>query len=196
MTWRRLALFMIAWAMALLASGDAFAHRLNVFAAFDGMRISGEAYFTGGARAQGIAVRAVGAGDKVLAEVRTDAEGNFAFPSLPPAALEIVADAADGHIARFRLTAIDMGASQNSVAPTAAPYGGPSATDPAQATPPAALDQAVDRAVARRVAPLQRQIAEYEAKIRLHDILGGIGYLAGIAGIAFWWLARREGRGR
>jgi nickel transport protein len=182
-------------AIMLCTSGEAVAHRLNVFAAHDGTRITGEAYFSGGARAQGISVRAVGAGDKVLAEVRTDAEGNFAFPPLPPDALEIVADAADGHIARFRLTAADMGGAVDNGAVTTVP----SSQATADSVPPAGpveLEPIIDRAVARRIVPLQRQIAEYEAKIRLHDILGGIGYLAGIAGIAFWWLARREGRGR
>lgn len=182
----------LAVAAALFASGEALAHRLNVFAAHDGTRITGEAYFSGGARARGIMVRALGAGDAVLAEVRTDADGNFAFPALTPTEIEIVADAADGHIARFRLTADDLGAAPARDAATAAP--------PAAGTvPPVAtvtLEQAIDRAVARRIAPLQRQIAEYESKIRLHDILGGIGYLVGIAGIGFWWLARREGRGR
>jgi nickel transport protein len=179
-------------ALALFASGEALAHRLNVFAAHDGTRITGEAYFSGGARARGIMVRALGAGDTVLAEVRTDADGNFAFPALTPTEIEIVADAADGHIARFRLTADDMGAAPARDAATAAPPAAGTALPAA----PATLEQAVDRAVARRIAPLQRQIAEYESNIRLHDILGGIGYLVGIAGIGFWWLARREGRGR
>lgn len=196
MTWRHAAIGMVAAAAMLCASGEAMAHRLNVFAAYDGTRVAGEAYFSGGTRAQGIAVRAVGPGDKVLAEVHTDAEGNFAFPELPEAAVEIVADAADGHIARFRLTVAGIGAAPGMGAATAAPSGrGTSTADPLPSASSVVLEQTVDRAIARRIAPLQRQIAQYESRIRLHDILGGIGYLIGIAGIAFWWLARREGRG-
>ena len=177
----------------LCASGEAMAHRLNVFAAYDGTRVSGEAYFTGGTKAEGIAIRALGPDDKFLAEVQTDAGGEFVFPALPPTDLEIVADAGDGHVAKFRLSAAEMGGS-----PAMAEASTPSASSvlgPATSAAATTLEQAVDRAVARRIAPLQRQIAEYESKIRLHDILGGIGYLIGIAGIAFWWLARREGRG-
>lgn len=197
MTWRRAAIGMVAVAVVLCVSDEAIAHRLNVFAAYDGTRIAGEAYFSGGTRAQGIAVRAVGAGGKVLAEVRTDTEGNFAFPQLSAAPVEIVADAADGHIARFRMTEADMAATPGMGAATAAPSGKEISTaDPLPSASSSALEQTVDRAVARRIAPLQRQIAEYESRIRLHDVLGGVGYLVGIAGIAFWWLARREGRGR
>lgn len=186
----------VAVVTVLFAPAEPLAHRLNVFAAYDGTCVAGEAYFSGGGRAQGIAVRAVGPGDRVLAEVRTDTEGNFAFCQLPAAAVEIVADPGDGHIARFRLTAADMGAAPGTGAAMAAPSAKAPLGHPVSSEWSATLEQIVDRAVARRIAPLQRQIAEYESRIRLHDILGGIGYLVGIAGIAFWWLARREGRAR
>lgn len=186
----------LAVAAVLFAPGQSLAHRLNVFAAYDGTRVSGEAYFSGGGRAKGIAVRAEGPEGKVLGEVRSDAEGNFAFSQLPPVAVEIVADAADGHIARFRLTAAEMGAAPGTNAAVTGTAAKASNANPAPSESSATLEQVIDRAVARRIAPLQRQIAEYESKIRLHDILGGIGYLVGIAGIAFWWLARREGSAR
>lgn len=186
----------IAFALLCAPSGPALAHRLNVFAAFDGTRIAGEAYFTGGARAGGIVVRALGTDGRPVAEARTDAAGAFAFPPLAPADLDIVADAGDGHVARWRIAAAEMGGTAPAAGqPTrgALPAG---AAPEGDAAAPAGLEQAVDRAVARRIAPLQRQLAEYEAKVRLHDVLGGLGYLVGIAGLAVWWLARREGRAR
>ena len=186
----------LAQAIAVFAAAPALAHRLNVFAAWDGARLSGEAYFTGGARAGGIAIRAVASDGKVLAQTRSEKNGGFALPPFAVAAVEadvdIVADSGDGHVAHFRITAAEMGTPSGAAPSMAAsppvPVAAPSASD--------GLEAAMDRAVARRIAPLQRQIAEYEAKVRLHDILGGIGYLVGLAGLCFWWLARREAKGR
>jgi hypothetical protein len=39
---------------------------------------------------------------------------------------------------------------------------------------------------------LRRQLADYEQRIRLRDVLGGLGYLAGIAGVAFYFLGSRR----
>jgi hypothetical protein len=41
------------------------------------------------------------------------------------------------------------------------------------------------------VATLRRQLAGYEQTTRIRDVLGGLGYLAGIAGAAFYFLGRR-----
>lgn len=57
------------------------------------------------------------------------------------------------------------------------------------------LEAAVARAVASQVNPLREQIAAYEDRLRLHDILGGIGWIVGVAGLGFFLLARKETRG-
>lgn len=60
----------------------------------------------------------------------------------------------------------------------------------------ATLQTIVEGAVAQKLRPLQREIAELRDEVRLHDILGGIGYIVGIAGIAFYFLGvRRRERG-
>ncbi len=38
---------------------------------------------------------------------------------------------------------------------------------------------------------LREDIARLENRIRLQDILGGIGYIVGLAGLAAWFMARR-----
>ncbi|KYK79569.1 hypothetical protein SC383S_05795, partial [Aggregatibacter actinomycetemcomitans SC383s] len=42
---------------------------------------------------------------------------------------------------------------------------------------------------------LRGDIAQLRDKIYLHDILGGIGYIVGIAGIAAWLKARKLRKG-
>ncbi len=184
---RPMAAAVLALAAALFVAAPGWAHSLHIFATFDGTRVVGEAYFSGGIKARNVEVQAFDASEKILATVRTDASGVFAFESLPAVDIELVADAGDGHVASFRLSAAEMkGASS-----------GPAAGQESAAMVPAAeLERIVDRVVAERLAPLRREIAAYEARIRLHDVLGGIGYLVGIGGLAFWWLARREARRR
>jgi len=56
--------------------------------------------------------------------------------------------------------------------------------------------------LAAQVAALQGQLAElriaqdrHENKVRLHDVLGGIGYILGLMGLAFYFLGvRRKGK--
>jgi nickel transport protein len=54
------------------------------------------------------------------------------------------------------------------------------------------IEQVVETAVSRQIRPLREQLEAYESKTRLHDTLGGIGYIVGIAGIAFYFMGRRK----
>jgi nickel transport protein len=50
----------------------------------------------------------------------------------------------------------------------------------------------IERAVARQVGPLREQLAGYEDTVRRHDVLGGLGYILGITGIACYLIARHN----
>ena len=56
----------------------------------------------------------------------------------------------------------------------------------------AELETLIEAAVAKRIRPLQRELAQMRESIRLHDILGGIGYIIGIAGVTFYFLGVRR----
>lgn len=49
----------------------------------------------------------------------------------------------------------------------------------------------VEEAVARQVRPLREQLLAHDERVQLRDILGGIGYILGLAGLVLWWHARR-----
>jgi len=60
-----------------------------------------------------------------------------------------------------------------------------------------ALTRKIEAAVAKRIRPLVREISELKEEVRFHDILGGIGYILGLAGVAFYFLGvRRRGQAR
>ena len=76
----------------------------------------------------------------------------------------------------------------------------PSPAPPVKGSDSKELERIVSSAVAKELAPLNKQISalrqqlnDYEDKVRWHDVLGGIGFIVGFAGI--WLLAtgRRKG---
>jgi nickel transport protein len=190
----------------VLGSGPALAHKLNVFAAADGARIQGSAYFAGGGKAAGVLVRITDAAGTVLAELRTAADGSFGYHADAPVEHRIIAETVDGHRAQWRVGADELapGFPASAAAPrpveNARPQGGgespaiTSAADGARSAGPALsadLEAAIERAVARQIGPLRRELAEARDARQLQDILGGIGYIVGLAGLALWWQARR-----
>ncbi|MBK5939451.1 hypothetical protein [Halochromatium roseum] len=56
------------------------------------------------------------------------------------------------------------------------------------------LGQTLEQALARQVRPLREALAEAQAQASLRDLLGGLGYIAGLAGLGLWWTRRREQR--
>ena len=60
---------------------------------------------------------------------------------------------------------------------------------PAAVSPlPAGIDKAFEKALDKKLAPVLRTLAEMqEQKIRLTDVLGGIGYIIGLVGIAAYF---------
>jgi nickel transport protein len=50
------------------------------------------------------------------------------------------------------------------------------------------------QALGRQIRGLREQMEGYEEKTRFRDVLGGIGYIVGVAGIAFYFLGRRQQR--
>ncbi len=172
---------------ALLLGGcfAAEAHRLELFARVEGRAIHGTASFHGGRPVAGATVEVRLVGGEVLASTVTDSEGRFAVPVDRQAPLEVVVFSRDGHAARVRLAAAALPPE-----PTAG------ATD---ATPRAQQEELAERVaklvseeVCRQLVPLHDGLADLERRVAIRDVLGGLGYLLGLAGLAAYLLARRR----
>ncbi|MCU0605015.1 MAG: hypothetical protein MUC33_20405 [Desulfobacterales bacterium] len=64
---------------------------------------------------------------------------------------------------------------------------------PAAVAPPlpAGIDKALEKALDKKLAPILRTLAEMqEPKIRLTDVLGGLGYIFGLMGVAAYFNSR------
>lgn len=205
---------LVAALALLLTAVPALAHKIKVFATAEGAAISGYVYFPGGGRATGAEVTVTGPDGAEIGRLRTDGEGVFRFQATRRIDHTFTADTGDGHRGGFVVKAGQLPAALGGEAApgaiggdfgagrAAAPAngggsgggaGGGAGAPAAPVVDPAALEDAIARAVAREVNPLREQIEAYEERIRLHDILGGLGWIAGIAGLGFFVLGRRRG---
>lgn len=207
------ALHGLALLVLLLAAGRTLAHKLNIFAAADGRLVEGEVYFAAGAKAAGVPITIMDAAGEVLARLHSSADGSFSYQASAPLALRIVAETPDGHRAEWRIAAAELaGAIPMSVAAVpgnAVPPDGerpvaeilrddeapgtprPQPSSGADAALGPGLEAAIERAVARQVRPLRQETRVARDAVRLRDVLGGIGYIVGLAGLGLWWQCRR-----
>jgi len=180
------------------------AHKVRIFAWEEGGTIQTESVFSGGRPARNAQISVTSAGDgKQLLTGKTDKDGLFSFP-VPETAkehqynLEITINSGDGHKNSWRLDAADyLGASGNS--PAAAPISSTSAAPAAAPAPvqktdkPCALDQQqlsrlIESVLDKQLGPIRRSLAEQQDKgVSLQDILSGIGYILGLAGITAYF---------
>ncbi len=182
----------LALLLAALPLQAALAHKIKVFATAEGRTIEGYVYFPGGGRGRNLQVLFLGPDGARLGETATDADGRFRYEAASAVDHRMVVDSGDGHRGEYVVSAAELGgappAGAGAAPATAAARNAPEA--PA-GTADAALEQLVDRAVARHVRPLREQLEAYEEKVRLHDVLGGLGWILGLFGLAAWLHARR-----
>jgi len=176
--------------LVLLRPEAAWAHKLNVFAWGEGRRIVGEAYFRGHAPLVGGAVTLFGPGGQKLGQTATDAQGKFQFEPRQRVDHRIVVDAGDGHAETFVVTAAELpadlpGGTAPAVKPAATP--GPKVAENAPPVPPGGQAQ---------LGQLRAELQEFKHEVRIRDVLGGLGYILGLMGMAFYFLGvRKSGRG-
>ncbi|MGD8908438.1 MAG: hypothetical protein PVI92_03755 [Chromatiales bacterium] len=177
--------------LGLLISLPLSAHKLKVFAAAEGGKIVGRAYFVGGAGASGAVIHIIADDGRELARLEPDREGNFDYRIERPMTYRVVADSLDGHQASWTLRAEEFSASALDVGAMPA-HEGPLPELDSTAVPNLSQITRVEQAVARQIRPLREALQAHEERVRMRDILGGIGYIVGLAGLALWWSSRRR----
>lgn len=191
--------FLLTLAVLLIAT-TAQAHKIKIFAMAEGAVVNGYAYAPGGVRLPHDKVEVFDGNKQKLGEVETDANGAFSFSPSKRSDLHFEMDTGDGHRTSFVVHASEL--------PDSLPTDLTGAVNPPSATPPPAtarpatvtasqeeLVALIDVTVARNIRSLREQIESYEEKVRFHDIMGGIGYIMGLAGIAAYLLAGKKNDG-
>lgn len=204
-------LLFIVLAIPTLCS-PCFAHKVRIFAWQEGDNIVTESKFSGGRPAQNATVSVIETKTgQTLLSGTTDTDGLFSFavPRIDSPELQIVVDGGDGHKNSWNYS-LESSATQSSSAPAIAPVPESDKTNqpplqlkssetkeqlPASITA-AELSEIIDAALDKKLAPIKRTLAENSEKgPTLQDILGGIGYILGLAGIAAYMQARKKQQG-
>jgi len=168
----------------------ALAHRVYLFAWEEGDRVCSEAYFSKTAKIADAEITVSDADGKVALRGRSDQEGRFCFARPNAGQLLLAVYAGQGHRGEFRLSA-----QTQTPAAVAENVPGPepsqSVTDDHEALRRIVreeLEQALRPLPAHSPPPLPGRDAEEPG---LREILGGLGWIAGLAALLAWYRGRR-----
>lgn len=174
---------LLVLSVLLLAASPALAHRINIFALDEGGEIYTESTFAGKRPVKHGVIRVYNAGGTVVFTGETNDKGELTFPRPEPGALTVEVDAGMGHKSSWDLEpsgAVEAPAGvTGEPAPQAHPVG-PGFADRDWER----LAQVVDTAVAKA---LHRQ----QEETRVRDVIGGLGYIVGLLGMAAWVRSRK-----
>jgi len=171
-----------------LLSFSSQAHLLKIFATAQGEQIEGSVYFSGSNSAPSAKISILSTEGKLLAELTSDKSGHFTYQTVSQIDHLLRADSGDGHTAKWTIRATEL-AGDSTAATDDAP-----AQQHVETGDTADISSSVhfERAIARQIAPLRRQLISLEERLKLQDMLGGIGYIIGLAGLAAWYHSREK----
>ncbi|RTR33646.1 hypothetical protein [Shewanella atlantica] len=180
----------LAILISLCLTNTAQAHRTKVFAWVDGTNLAGEVYFGGGERAKGAKVDLL-VDKHLVASTDANEVGEFIFHNLEARDYQVSANAGQGHVATFAIAGSEFPEFVLS---------GSESTESRLRKPEIELadknsdscEVLYEAAMKKAIQPLRNQLDQYEANIRWHDVLGGMGYIFGLFGL---WSLMRARRG-
>ena len=202
-------IFTLTLLASFLVTGNAWAHRVNVFAWAEGDTVYVESKFSGGKKIMGGDIIVSDSNDVVLLTGQTNDQGEFSFKRPQPTELKIILQAGMGHRAEWTLPVDDGHADHSAddaraektnahnkpISPDdpnghqhtktqAAVYAGPSRSE---------IEAIVEKALDKKMKPVLEMLAESNAKgPDIGDILGGIGYIIGLVGIGAYFHNRKK----
>jgi nickel transport protein len=180
-----------------LSATGAEAHSVYIFAFPENSQICTNSYFGAKNKVRGGLVSMAAASGEVLATAQTDEQGNACFA--PPESrqdLIFTVEAGEGHRAEFRLPAAEM----ESVL-ASGPVSQKEQIDHGDPVITASSGGLTREDLRQALSPIMRKLAEIEStqnsRVNLKDIIGGLGWLIGLAGAGLWAASRKnETRGK
>jgi nickel transport protein len=209
--WRQMVVFaFIAVALSLtLLSKPSWGHAVYIFAWGEGDQICSDSYFSKKSPVRQGKVVIYDQQGQELDSLVTDDQGRGCFKR-PQASgdFRLVVQAGEGHQAEFNLRAANLPDIVSSAPPTSPETSSDAAaattiTDGTAVNPSLsagsqpdieAIREAVRQELASQLGPIIRELSAQAADQtpKFKEIFGGIGWLAGIFGLAFWWSGKKN----
>lgn len=176
----------MAMVFGLTLSTPAWAHRVIIYGWVEGDRVITNSRFGNQRPVKGGDVSVFDAAGNLLTKGQTDDKGDFTFQVSGREALDILLSAGPGHQAKWRISAAELGAAENY--PRAESIAAPAGSRVSAAVGGCSremVEAVVDSALDRKLRPMMKAIAEAKQEaVSFRDILGGIGYILGLVGLA------------
>ena len=183
---------------------QAHAHRVNLFAWYDGKMILAEGYFSGGNKAMDSAVLVFDSGGKEVYHGMTDKKGEFSFKPPGNGEYRLVLEAGMGHRAEALVSvqgtesgpaAPEAGQAGLQIAESPEPKGAGQAAKDAHKGTVALTSAEFEQILDRKLNPIKEQLlrlAEQGDKVGFRDVVAGLGYIAGLMGLAMYLTQKKR----
>lgn len=186
-----------------LAGGPASAHRAIIFAWVDGDTVYTESKFSGGKRVKGGDVIVYDLEGSQLLKGKTNNKGEFSFKMPKKTGMKIVLLAGMGHRGEWTipLDEIQVVVTGETGTAVSKKTGEEKPEEQARKAPvsgvsPDEIRMAVEKALDRKLKPVLKMLAESkEHGPSVTEVLGGIGYILGLMGVAAYFHYRRKSGG-
>jgi nickel transport protein len=201
-------IFTILWLLFLPVSVSA--HNVTVFAWVDGDTIHTQSKFSGGKRVKNAPILVYDFKDVLLLEGKTDENGMFSFKIPQKTSLKIVSKASMGHLAVWKLRAEELGEAESKTAVQPIGMKAPPVTDSGSAGIEKNVDvfestkislgkreieEIINASLDKKLRPITQMLADaMNQKPGFTEIMGGIGYILGLVGIALYFANRKRNR--
>ncbi len=183
-----------------LFNGNAFAHKINVFAWVEGSKINIESKFNGGKKVFNGKV-VVSSNGKTVYQGKTNSKGKHSFKIPMKKDLKIIVDAGHGHKGFWIIKKEELDGSENDSMNKELVESDNNSRN-IERKPSISIEKnsdcevgaIVDEIIRKRLIPINNQIAllRKSKETRFQDIVGGIGYIFGLMGIFLYFKYGRK----
>lgn len=200
--------FIIALMGLVCCTESAFAHKVTIFAWVEGDTVFTQSKFSGGRKARNATVVVYDNEGNQLLEGQTNAKGEFSFKIPKITDLKVVLKASMGHLAEWTIPVEELAGDGVPSSPPAKvkqaaahPASEPAAIQTQTASAESAamgltekeVKEIVDASLDKKLQPITRMLADsMDCGPGLTEIIGGIGYILGLVGVALYCTSRRK----
>ncbi len=190
----------------ILLPADSHAHRVNLFAWFNGEKVVGKAYYSNGRPAEHAKIEIIGTRIGSRISCTTDEKGRFSFRPPGMDIYRLILHAGQGHrattlvhvkINKLTKNQDNLPSMKGKDLPKSPGNHGFSSVEALGKNGSSSKDVAkvVDKVLKVRLQPLYRAIEDIaisQSRIKIKDVVSGLGYIIGIMGIWAYMSSKRK----